>query len=488
MIKKLPEKFCNRSFAISLMKYSINEIATITNGQAVGDNALLTKQINGLSTDTRTMPAGALFVALIGDSFDPHEMIEAGKASQASAVLVQRKVDVEIPQIIVKDTYIALQQLAAAWRKRFSIPVIGITGSNGKTSVKELIKQILSTQGSVLATVGNLNNHIGVPLTLSNLNDSHHFAVIEMGANHAGEIASLAKLAVPNVGVITNIGPAHLEGFGSMEGVAHAKAELYQNLNPNGIAVINADDKYREILASQIGDRMQISFGIEQVADVSGKQIASDQIEISTPMGTIRVKSQISGMHALLNTLAATAVGLALGLDLEDIKKGIENTRAVPGRLVKVEGLGGSCVIDDSYNANPASLAAALDVQAQQTGEHWLVLGDMGELGSESVFMHEKAGEIAKQFGVTRLFAYGELTKHSVKTFGAGAAHFNSHSQLINTLQNDLFSGVCVLVKGSRAMRMEKIVDGIRAHKSKENKKLNGKSGHGNREHNNYVA
>ena len=287
-----------------------------------------------------------------------------------------------------------------------------------------------------------------MPLTLSNLNESHRFAVIEMGANHAGEIAALAKIAEPNIGVITNIGPAHLEGFGSIEGVARAKAELYQNLSANGVAVVNADEHYREELEKQIGDRMQISFGIEKQADVSGKQISSDQIEIITPVGEIRVKPQVTGMHALLNTLAATAVGLALGLDLEDIKTGIEKTQAVPGRLVRVEGLAGASILDDSYNANPASLAAALDVQAQEPGEHWLVLGDMGELGDESVFMHKKAAEIAKQFGVTRLFAYGELTKHSVEEFGAGAVHFNSHSKLVEKLQEELSAGVCFWLRG----------------------------------------
>jgi len=472
------------------MKLNLIEIAEITKGQLYGDDVL----VDGLSTDTRNMHAGALFVALVGDSYDPHEVIEAGKASKAAAVLVQQKVKTNIPQVVVKDTYKALQQLAAAWRKRFSLPVIGVTGSNGKTSVKELIKQILSASlsssgGNVLATVGNLNNHIGVPLTLSNLNESHRFAVIEMGANHAGEIAALAKIAEPNIGVITNIGPAHLEGFGSIEGVARAKAELYQNLSANGVAVVNADEHYREELEKQIGDRMQISFGIEKQADVSGKQISSDQIEIITPVGEIRVKPQVTGMHALLNTLAATAVGLALGLDLEDIKTGIEKTQAVPGRLVRVEGLAGASILDDSYNANPASLAAALDVQAQEPGEHWLVLGDMGELGDESVFMHKKAAEIAKQFGVTRLFAYGELTKHSVEEFGAGAVHFNSHSKLVEKLQEELSAGVCILVKGSRAMQLEKIVAGIRTNKITTNKKLNGKANdQNNMEHNEHVA
>ncbi len=471
------------------MNLSLSEIASITNGKVIAGTVSVNEHINSLSTDTRSMQVGALFVALVGDSFDPHKMIEEGKADQAAAVLVQRKVDAAVPQIVVEDTYKALQQLAAAWRKRFSIPVIGVTGSNGKTSVKELIKQILSTQGKVLATVGNLNNHIGVPITLSHLNESHQFAVIEMGANHAGEISTLAKLAEPNIAVITNIGPAHLEGFGSIEGVASAKSELYQNLNTTGVAVINADDRFKEVLEKEIGDRMQISFGIEQPADVNGKQITRDQIEITTPMGEIRVKPNIAGMHALLNILAATAVGLALGLDLEDIKTGIENTQAVPGRLVRLEGLAGAGVLDDSYNANPASLAAALDVQAQEPGEHWLVLGDMGELGDESVFMHKKAAEIAKQFGVKRLFAYGEMSKNSVKEFGAGAKHFDNHENLIEALQEELTKDVCVLIKGSRAMRLEKVVAGIRSNKSVGNNKLNGKTNSQNsREHNEHAA
>lgn len=471
------------------MKLSLAEIADITGGQIHGGEAV----VSGLSTDTRSLQAGNLFVALVGDSFDPHAVIDAGGANQAGAVLVQRKVDAAIPQVVVKDTYKALQQVATAWRKKFSLPVIGVTGSNGKTSVKELIKQILSASLAasfaspgdyVLATVGNLNNHIGVSLTLCKLNENHRFAVIEMGANHIGEIATLAKIAEPNIAVITNIGPAHLEGFGSIEGVVQAKSELYQNLSENGIAVVNADEHYRKELSEKVGDRMQISFGIEKEADVSGKQISIDQIEIVTPVGEIRVTPQVTGMHALLNTLAATAVGLALGLVLEDIKAGIEKTQAVPGRLARVEGLAGSSVLDDSYNANPASLAAALDVHAKEPGEHWLVLGDMRELGDESVFMHKKAAELAKQFGVTRLFAYGELTKYSVEEFGAGAAHFNSHAKLVEKLQDELFAGVCVLIKGSRTMHLEKVVEAIRANKidtdNQFNHKANGQDvGHG---------
>ena len=454
------------------MKLLLSEIASITGGQLQGEDVL----VEGLSIDTRSMNDGELFVALIGDSFDPHELIEKEKAVNAAAVLVQHKVNTKIPQVIVENTYQALQDLAAEWRKRFSLPVVGVTGSNGKTSVKELIKEILSTQGKVLATIGNLNNHIGVPLTLCKLNDQHQYAVIEMGANHAGEIANLAKLAQPNIGVITNIGPAHLEGFGSIEGVARAKAELYANVNSNGVAVVNADDAFKDSWTNEIGSRMRISFGVEKSADVSGKAIAQDLIEISTPMGDFRVKPQLSGAHALLNMLAATAVGLAIGIDLDDIKVGIENTKAVQGRLMRVKGLSGARILDDTYNANPASLAAALDVQAKESGEHWLVLGDMGELGDESEFMHQKAGEIAKQFGVKRLFAYGPLTKHSVKAFGSGAKHFSSHAEIVTVLQKEITKEICVLVKGSRAMQLEKIVAGIKSKNASGNNKLNGKT------------
>ncbi len=467
------------------MKLSLKEIAAITHGQLKGADL----SIDGLSTDTRSVKNGELFVALVGQVFDPHELIEKNKSIKAAAVLVQHEVNTDSSQIIVEDTYQALQDLAFAWRERFSIPVVGVTGSNGKTSVKELIKNILSTQGEILATVGNLNNHIGVPLTLSKLNDKHCFAVIEMGANHAGEIAALAKLAQPNIGVITNIGPAHLEGFGSIEGVARAKAELYANLNPNGVAVVNADDSFSETWGDEIGNRMQISFGVEKQADVTGKLIADHLIEVTTPIGEIRIKPQITGAHALLNILAATAVGLAIGIDLEDIKSGVENTQAVQGRLTKIEGLAGAIILDDSYNANPASLAAALDVQAKESGEHWLVLGDMGELGNESEFMHQKAGEIAKQFGVTRLFAYGDHTKHSVKAFGKGAKHFSSHAEIVTVLQAEITKDICVLVKGSRAMQMEKIVAGIKSSKASENKKLNGKeNGQSNLEHKEHAA
>lgn len=442
------------------MKFTLSEIAHITKGQLTGNDRV----VSGLSTDTRDLQQGNLFVALVGERFDPHELIVAGEAKHAGALLVEHELNAANPQIVVRSTYVALQNLARAWREKFKIPVIGITGSNGKTSVKELTRQILSTQGDVLATKGNLNNHIGVPLTLLGLNENHRYAVIEMGANHAGEIASLAKLANPDVGVVHNIGPAHLEGFGSLEGVARAKAELYRYMNPQGIAVVNADEPYRPLWQEDIGERTQISFGIQQNADVSGQKIDLNLTRISTPAGEIHVRLQVPGQHAIYNALAATAVCTGLGIELGDVQAGIESTKPVPGRLVRLEGIRGACVLDDSYNANPASLSVALDVQAQEPGTHWLVLGDMGELGGESIALHRKAGIMAKKSGVARLLGVGELAIHAVETFGSGGEHFSDHPEVIEILQHELHEQVCVLVKGSRAMHLEKIVEGIRTH------------------------
>ena len=442
------------------MKLDLSEIARITDGKHIGEN----KTLLGISTDTRDMQQGNLFAALVGERFDPHELILAGKAGHAGGLLVERELDIAKPQVVVRSTHVALQSLAKAWREKFKIPVIGITGSNGKTSVKELTRQILETQGEVLATKGNLNNHIGVPLTLLELNESHRFAVIEMGANHAGEIASLTQIAKPDIGIVHNIGPAHLEGFGSLEGVARAKAELYRFMNPEGIAVVNADEPYRPLWLHDIGTRKQISFGIRQNADVFAETDDLNLIKISTPAGEIHAELKLLGQHAVYNALAATAVCTGLGVELEDIRAGIESLQPVPGRLVRIKGICGASVLDDSYNANPASLSVALDVQAREPGAHWLVLGDMGELGAESMALHRKAGIMAKKSGVVRLLGLGQLVVHAVDAFGDGAEHFKSHLEVVEALQQDLNDQVCVLVKGSRAMRMEKVVEGIRAH------------------------
>ncbi|MCY3803363.1 MAG: UDP-N-acetylmuramoyl-tripeptide--D-alanyl-D-alanine ligase [Gammaproteobacteria bacterium] len=441
------------------MRFTLGEIAQITKGQLVGQDTL----VSSLSIDTRTLHQGDLFIALVGERFDPHELIAAGHAKLAGALLVEHALDVPNPQIVVRRTHAALQDLAKAWRAKFKVPVVGITGSNGKTSVKELTREILSTQGDVLATQGNLNNHIGVPLTLLDLNEGHRHAVIEMGANHAGEIENLARLASPDIGVISNIGPAHLEGFGSLEGVARAKAELYRYMNPRGIAVVNADEPYLPLWREDIGTRRQVSFGIRQDADVTGEKTDSRKVRIRMPTGEINTTLQVPGQHGLYNALAAAAVCTGLEIGIEDIRTGIESAKPVPGRLVRLEGIHGACVLDDTYNANPASLSVALDVQAQEPGAHWLVLGDMGELGAESIALHKKAGIMARKSGITRLLAVGKLAAHAVETFGQDGEHFLEHRDIIKVLCDELDDQVCVLVKGSRAMRLEKVIEGIRA-------------------------
>ena len=440
------------------MRFTLAEIARITKGQLVGQDMT----VSSLSIDTRTLHQGDLFIALVGERFDPHELIVAGHAKSAGALLVEHALDVANPQIVVRRTHAALQDLAKAWRAKFKVPVVGITGSNGKTSVKELTREILSTQGDVLATQGNLNNHIGVPLTLLGLNERHRHAVIEMGANHAGEIENLTGIASPDIGVVHNIGPAHLEGFGSLEGVARAKAELYRYMNPRGIAVVNADEPYLPLWREDIGTRRQVSFGIRQDADVTGAKMDSRKVRIRTPAGEIHTTLQVPGQHALYNALSAAAVCTCLEIGLEDIRTGIESAKPVPGRLVRLEGVRGACILDDTYNANPASLSVALDVQAQEPGTHWLVLGDMGELGGESVALHKKAGIMARKSGVTRLLALGKLAAHAVETFGRDGEHFSEYREVIKCLRNELDDQVCVLVKGSRAMHLEKVIEGIR--------------------------
>ena len=439
------------------MRFTLAEIARITRGQLVGEDRLVTS----LSTDTRTLQPGDLFIALVGERFDPHELIAAGHAQSAGALLVEHALDVTGPQIIVRSTHAALQALANAWREKFRIPVIGITGSNGKTSVKELTREILATQGDVLATRGNLNNHIGVPLTLLALNEKHRYAVIEMGANHAGEIETLTRIANPDIGVVNNIGPAHLEGFGSLEGVARAKAELYRYMNPQGIAVVNADEPYLPLWREDIGARRQLSFGIRQDADVCGDKLDSRKVRIRTPAGEVHTNLQVPGQHSLYNALAAAAVCTGLEVGLEDIQTGIESAKPVPGRLVRLEGIRGACVLDDTYNANPASLSVALDVQAQEPGAHWLVLGDMGELGGESIALHKKAGIMARKSGVTRLMGLGKLAAYAVETFGPDGEHFSEPGEITELLRHELDDQVCVLVKGSRAMHLEKVIEGI---------------------------
>ncbi len=443
-----------------------SEIAALLHGQLRGADAL----ISSVSTDSRNLRAGDLFIALHGPNFDGHDYLAAARERGAAAALVSRLQDDALPQIVVADTRLALGRLASVCRAELAIPVLAVTGSNGKTTVKEMLAAILARRGAVLATRGNLNNDIGVPLTLLRLRPEHRYAVIEMGANHPGEIDYVAGLTAPTVALVTNAGPAHLEGFGSLEGVARAKGEIYQNLAAGGVAVINADDTYAGLWRELAADHHQISFGLRADADVNAP---ADSIQLHmhnsscvmhfvmrTPDGELELALPLPGRHNVMNALAASAAALAAGAHLNDIKEGLEAMTAVAGRLHMRIGLRGAHVLDDTYNANPASLQAGLDVLAACTGEKWLVLGDMGELGNDTAGLHVRAGEQARAAGIDRLFAIGEQSRGAARAFGV-AQHFDSIEALIAALRGTLHAGVSVLVKGSRFMHMERVVEAL---------------------------
>lgn len=419
--------------------------------------------IRGCDVDSRRLSAQALFVALRGQNQDGHRFIGDAQGRGAGGVMVEDENEYRprVATLKVANTRFVLGELARLWRRRFELPLIAVTGSNGKTTVKELIAGILREAGPTLATAGNFNNDIGVPLTLFGLGKQHDFACIEMGANRAGEIARLTAIAEPTVGVITQCGAAHLEGFGSLEGVARAKGELYLGLHPSATAIINADDHYASLLTEFAGERRQMTFGLTRNADIwaTWHPVAQGSvIDVRTPFGRTEVRLPLPGRHNVQNALAAAGATLAVGLPLESIRRGLEASRAVPGRMERKPGLRGIEIIDDTYNANPGSLRAALEVLASSSGRRWLVLGDMGELGPEAPELHQRAGELAKRHGVERLYALGTLGRVAAEAFGAGGVYCESHAVLIEALRGDVLPGLTLLVKGSRSMHMEKIV------------------------------
>ena len=451
---------------------ALSQAAAMTNGRVEGADVVCTS----VSIDTRTLQPGALYVALQGQNFDGHDFVDAAQRQGAAAAMVQRPVPHSLPTLQVDDTRLALGRLAAAWRALYDIPVVAVTGSNGKTTVKEMVAAILAQRGDVLATQGNLNNDIGVPLTLLRLRDSHYCAVIEMGANHPGEIAYVAQLARPGIAVVTNAGAAHLEGFGSLEGVARAKGELFQALDADGVAVLNADDRFAPLWAQLIGARATLRFGVEQAADVRVVP-GTEQMEIGdaltmrftlrSPAGDIPIRMQLCGRHNVSNACAATAAALAAGAGVADIQRGLASLQAVKGRLQLKRAMAGVRVLDDTYNANPTSLRAALQVLAVAPGKKILVLGDMGELGAGAEGLHGEIGEEARNAGVEQLFTVGELTRFTTQRFGAGARHFATQEELIAVLRAELSATpqqvVTVLVKGSRRMQMERVVAALMA-------------------------
>lgn len=414
----------------------------------------------GITTDSRQVRPGMLFAALPGSRTDGHDYIHAAAGAGAVAALVSRPVDTDLPQLLVSDVLLALGQLAKAWCATCAPTVAGITGSNGKTTTKEMITNILALNASVLATEGNFNNELGLPLTLFKLDPAHQYAVLEMGASKRGDIRYLADIAAPTTGLVTNVGPAHLQGFGDEEGVARAKGEMYQSLPADGCAVINMDDKWSSLWLEMSTAGNTISFGRSDACDVHLARGARGATVI-TPRGNFELKLGLPGEHNLQNALAATAVAIALKVEPAQIRQGLENTRPVPGRLNMVHTPSGWTIIDDTYNANPASLYAALQVLANEQGERWLVLGDMKELGSGSRKMHAEMGDAARALGVKRVYAIGDASRYTVDAFGTDARHFENHDSLITALCADLVPGVACLVKGSRSMHMEKVVSAV---------------------------
>jgi UDP-N-acetylmuramoyl-tripeptide--D-alanyl-D-alanine ligase len=455
------------------MKRTTGDAAQILGGQLIGEDS----SYDVVSSDSRTLPAGSLFVALRGPNFDGADFVAAAAARGAVAALVERRVAAPLTQIVVPDALRALQQLASAWRAQFDCPIVGVAGSNGKTTAKTMTGAILSRMGPCMATQGNLNNHIGVPLTLMRLAPLHRSAVVEMGANRIGDVAELVKIAGPTIGLITNAGAEHLEGFGDLDGVAQGEGEMVAGLSPEATAIINADDPYAGYWRSVASARRIVTFGAHAVggavsgvpADFAAKDTVQsiEQGEFQTrftlhcPLGECPIVLKAGGAHNIANALAAAAAAATAGASLQDIASGLADFRAVAGRLQLKAGPRGSWIIDDSYNANPSSVRAGLEVLRSLSGATWLVLADMAELGEQTADLHAHVGSYARGCGVKRLFAMGTQSSRAVETFGAGGEWFADPNALIRRLQAELSPGVTVLVKGSRVNRLERVVQAL---------------------------
>lgn len=444
----------------------LGAIAMWTNGRLLGgDTGLDQAEITGVAIDTRKLEPGNLFVALKGEHVDGHDYLDQAAARGAVAALVTRQVDCALPQLLVDDAEVALGDFASAVRAQRDVRVVGITGSNGKTTVKTLVASILSRHGRTHVSAGNYNNELGLPLSLLAMPRDAEYAVLEMGAGKPGDIAYLAAIARPDIGLVTLIAPAHLERMGSIEGVAETKGALYQALPADGTAIINADDGFASFFGGLAGSRKVLRFGLDHAADV-GAEVIEQRVDgsrfvLSTPQGDAEVSLPLPGRHNIANALAAASVGLALDVPLDTIVLGLQQTTGVAGRLRQEVAAGGWIVIDDSYNANPGSMAAAIDTLQLAEGERWLVLGDMAELGDDARALHAGIGERARQHGVDRLFAVGPLGAATVEAFGAAGEHFMDKPALIAALRAQLHPGVTCLVKGSRSAGMEQVVAAI---------------------------
>lgn len=450
----------------------LNTAAQAIGGEMRGTNLLFLR----VATDSRDIKQGDLFIALRGERFDGHDFVAQAQQQGAVAAVVNETYADRLSGnlLCVADPLLALGHLAAYWRAQFNLPLVAVAGSNGKTTVKEMIAAIflaaLKQPEAVLATEGNLNNQIGVPLTLLRLRETHRYAVVEIGINHSGETAYLAQLVQPTIALINNAQREHQEFLRSVAEVATEHAAVLEALPDQGIAVFNADDSFAPFwrrVVTGVTTKQKLEFGLEAHADVTGKYRLEQQgcaLELYTPQGEAECYLQIPGLHNVYNALAATAAATAAGVSLAAISEGLSQFRPCKARLECKAGPNGSTIIDDTYNANPDSVRAAIDVLANQVGNKVLVLGDMGEVGEQGTQFHQEIGRYAKEQGINRLLAIGELSAASVVIFGEGAEHFAELADLLNELRGELKPQVSVLVKGSRFMRMERVVMDLLDH------------------------
>ena len=443
--------------------------ANTMSGRVKGENL----NFLGVSTDSRNVAAGELFFALRGEKFDGHDFLALAKARGAIAAVVEqntedRLANCGLPLICVTDTRLALGALAAAWRERFSLPLIAVTGSNGKTTSKEMLASIMRAAygDAVLATQGNFNNDIGLPLTLFKLNATHRAAIIEIGMNHPGEIAALTRIAKPTVALVTNAQRAHLAGMGTIEAIATEKGSVFMGLGKQGVAVFNVDDEWAGLWKAQSAASTVMAFSIEHGAEVTGRYHTrglESHLSITYQGQTVEIKLALPGAHNARNALGAATAALATGLPLSVVGEGLARFTGVKGRLQRRDGLNGALLLDDTYNANPDSVRAGIDVLAATIGKKILVLGDMGEIGEMTGQFHDEVGGYAKSQGVDRLMALGESSALAAHNFGAGGQYFKSIDELIEAVVNELAPDTTVLIKGSRFMRMERVVEALAA-------------------------
>ncbi len=445
-----------------MISFTLAQAAEVTGGTLHGADA----SFRSVSTDSRTLRDGDLFVALQGPNFDGHAYLSQVAKAGAVGAMVHREIASDLPLVQVPETCEGLGRLAAAWRDRAGVPLVAVTGSNGKTTVKEMIAAILRQRSPVLATEGNLNNHIGLPLTLLRLQEEA-FAVVELGASAAGEIDYLTRIARPDVAVLTNAGRAHLEGFGSLEGVALAKAEIMEGLGPDGVFVLNADDPFAGLWRELAAERTILSFGLRESADVFSPEAEEtfrwddagfiNCFPVTTPKGELVIELRLAGRHNRSNALAAIAAAQAIGASNEEIRQGLAELRPVRGRLQPLAGRDGVRLIDDSYNANPDSVTAAIAVLSHLPGRRFLVLGELAEMGSDADSFYRRLGEEASAAGMDYLYGVGPAAL-AAEAFGQGGEQFDSQEALITTLNKRLEGGDVMLVKGSRRAGMEEVI------------------------------